>query len=308
MRINSTQERLLLLGRILDGSLTSLGIALILTVLVRLLNISDETLSIPQVCQGLLGLILFLYGINRKITLYLSKFKENTSQKKLKIIIGFFPFICFTLFLMYRIQLKDIKAYSRLVEEGSLVEWFSFLFLLLAAILFLITGSKEYNKFVSKFVLAIGGLTFFLAMEEVSWGQMIFNWQSPEFFVQSNAQQETNIHNLIFISGEPNTLIISLILSLLTILCLLGWHFRSREKIRLNSISDVIFPPLFLIGYFILGALVYFGLILKMRGIEVPILIPSDQELIECFFALGLLLHSCRIYITWGYNLSSKAK
>jgi hypothetical protein len=32
-------------------------------------------------------------------------------------------------------------------------------------------------------------------MEEVSWGQQIFNWAAPEFFEKYNTQRETNLHN-----------------------------------------------------------------------------------------------------------------
>ena len=121
-----------------------------------------------------------------------------------------------------------------------------------------------------------------------------------------NNQGETNIHNIIFISGEPNTLLVALVLFSLSIFCLLNWLLGVKNKIKPNTIADVIFPPLFLIGYISVGALVYFALVLQIRGIEIPILIPRDQEIIECFFALGVLLHSCRIYLRWGHNLPSK--
>ena len=35
-----------------------------------------------------------------------------------------------------------------------------------------------------------------IAMEEISWGQMVFNWQSPDWFMGSNSQQETSLHNI----------------------------------------------------------------------------------------------------------------
>ena len=46
------------------------------------------------------------------------------------------------------------------------------------------------------------GLLFFLgAGEEVSWGQRIFGWQTPEELAQVNVQQETNLHTLAFMRG-----------------------------------------------------------------------------------------------------------
>lgn len=36
---------------------------------------------------------------------------------------------------------------------------------------------------------------FYVAGEEVSWGQHIWNWSTPEYWAQVNDQQETNLHN-----------------------------------------------------------------------------------------------------------------
>jgi hypothetical protein len=40
-------------------------------------------------------------------------------------------------------------------------------------------------------------LAFFAAMEEISWGQHIFHFQSSDYFAQHNIQKETNLHNFI---------------------------------------------------------------------------------------------------------------
>ena len=36
---------------------------------------------------------------------------------------------------------------------------------------------------------------FYVAGEEVSWGQHIWNWTTPEYWSEVNDQQETNLHN-----------------------------------------------------------------------------------------------------------------
>lgn len=40
-------------------------------------------------------------------------------------------------------------------------------------------------------------LCFFVAGEEISWGQWIFHWQTPEALAAVNLQHETNLHNLV---------------------------------------------------------------------------------------------------------------
>lgn len=44
--------------------------------------------------------------------------------------------------------------------------------------------------------LALALFFFFIAGEEISWGQRIFNIATPESIAEVNAQQETNLHNL----------------------------------------------------------------------------------------------------------------
>lgn len=43
--------------------------------------------------------------------------------------------------------------------------------------------------------IALVGL--FGAGEEISWGQRIIGWQSPEYFLEHNKQEETGLHNLV---------------------------------------------------------------------------------------------------------------
>ena len=49
----------------------------------------------------------------------------------------------------------------------------------------------------------IGLVGFFGAGEEISWGQRIFGWGTPEFFMEHNKQEETGLHNLMLeVNGE----------------------------------------------------------------------------------------------------------
>ncbi len=75
--------------------------------------------------------------------------------------------------------------------EDSLLEWGTFGAAMLASILFLISGILR-TRFA--YLLFIAWLIF--ALEEISWGQRLFNIESPSFFGKYNYQQETNIHNL----------------------------------------------------------------------------------------------------------------
>ena len=53
--------------------------------------------------------------------------------------------------------------------------------------------------------LLLALLFFFGGGEEISWGQRIFGWDTPQAFEQANVQRETNIHNLnIFSRNDAN--------------------------------------------------------------------------------------------------------
>jgi cell division protein FtsL len=43
----------------------------------------------------------------------------------------------------------------------------------------------------------LGAAFLFFAMEEISWGQRIFEWNTPQMWKRLNIQRETNMHNLL---------------------------------------------------------------------------------------------------------------
>ena len=51
-------------------------------------------------------------------------------------------------------------------------------------------------------IVALG--SFFVAAEELSWGQWIFKWESPESIAVINEQRETNFHNVFGLSKIIN--------------------------------------------------------------------------------------------------------
>ncbi len=100
---------------------------------------------------------------------------------------------------------------SYLWKESGFVENLQSLFLIFS-IFFLISASKKIKKqktIIYYFILIqYVGLIYFLG-EEISWGQHIFNWQSPEIFNKLNNQNETNIHNISNLFNElPRSLVL----------------------------------------------------------------------------------------------------
>lgn len=107
-------------------------------------------------------------------------------------------------------------AASMEAEDGW-VESFGALFFFIAAVLFGLAywrsgGSHTANSYLKGrrnwMFIPLFLLCFLAAGEEISWGQRIVGWETPEAIKQINAQEETNLHNLTWfqVQNEDGTL------------------------------------------------------------------------------------------------------
>lgn len=116
--------------------------------------------------------------------------------------------------------------------EESLVEYTTVLFLSASCILLIYRFIKLYkykNIYWKLGTLSLSFLFFFAAGEEISWGQHLFSIKPSNFFLQNNAQKETNFHNLILYKTNLNKLIFSQILTGILILYLLILPFLIQK-------------------------------------------------------------------------------
>jgi hypothetical protein len=98
-----------------------------------------------------------------------------------------------SMLLFYSIPLvlnKELVA--TLGVEDAIIENLTALFLLLASVVFLILLIRTKHLIYLVFFLVF----FFGGAEEISWGQRIFNYETPESIEERNVQREFNIHNL----------------------------------------------------------------------------------------------------------------
>ena len=100
-------------------------------------------------------------------------------------------------------------------EEDGLVENLTALGLFAAAIVVIVKlwrarGESGFRTFCH---VLFALMLIFGAGEEISWGQRIFNIESSEFFLEHNAQGETNLHNMVIGDTKINKLIFGQILT-----------------------------------------------------------------------------------------------
>jgi len=83
--------------------------------------------------------------------------------------------------------------------EDRLIEWLTCIGFFCASLICL-SVIQKYKAFMNRwilFYLAGFALFFFVwAGEEISWGQRILGFQTPEILLEHNQQEEFNIHNL----------------------------------------------------------------------------------------------------------------
>ena len=102
-------------------------------------------------------------------------------------------FLFLSIVLLTGLHVHDVQAYGYLTAEDSWVEnGTAFLFFLTALLLLETAASRR-----PAWPYILGALAFvFAAGEEISWGQRIFLFETPDYLREINLQGEFNLHNI----------------------------------------------------------------------------------------------------------------
>jgi len=173
-------------------------------------------------------------------------------NSKVSIIIGSLMFLVLTYIPLF----SNKEILETFVNEDQIFENLTVVYFLVISVFFGIyivrfrpTIAEKKYYFIKKLVVIGFALLFFVgAGEEISWGQRIFNIQTPKALENANVQKELTIHNLEFFQGDSSTLDFS---SLQTIFSLtfafaipvIGYILK-RFKFNLDAIFPVLPLPL----------------------------------------------------------------
>ena len=121
-------------------------------------------------------------------------------------------------------------------EDGFVEYGTAFLLFCSSLLLFL----RFFKLFKNKPILwkigifLMAAVFLFGAGEEISWGQRIFSIESSEYFLENNAQGETNLHNIVVDGKKINKIIFSQLLTIVLVIYLIiaPILFRKFEAIR----------------------------------------------------------------------------
>jgi len=93
--------------------------------------------------------------------------------------------------------LADPAGFHAFAQEDRPVEWASALLLLGAAgLLALHALTRRRDRVTLVLAAGLGIALFVIGMEEISWGQRLFGFSTPESLAEMNWQSEFNLHNV----------------------------------------------------------------------------------------------------------------
>jgi hypothetical protein len=132
---------------------------------------------------------------------FLALFLTGQSQKwwsvNLSKLIIFLPI--WILFISFLVKLLPFDVFYSYAQEDGLIEYFQVLILAVIIYFSLKESFHDFslsNKKRALFFLILSLAFLFILMEEISWGQRIFGWETNYLLEEVNIQKETNLHNI----------------------------------------------------------------------------------------------------------------
>ncbi|MGK7389283.1 MAG: hypothetical protein ACNS60_03005 [Candidatus Cyclobacteriaceae bacterium M2_1C_046] len=145
-----------------------------------------------------------------------------------------FGFAVFNVFSGIIFSFTNEELFKFFVTEDGYAEYLTAFFLLTLAVIAYKRGLNISNKKIRLFYFFIAGLFFFGFGEEISWGQRIIGFGTPEPLEEINGQNEFNLHNLNINEVNLNKVIFGTFLysGVLTYFLLVPHLYKYNKKIQ----------------------------------------------------------------------------
>jgi hypothetical protein len=164
-------------------------------------------------------------------------------------IVGIVTFVAVLAFL----SKSTFRPLFRLLTgEDALLEWLQFVSIFAASVLSARLGiqlMRTGQRGMGVFYLLLAAGAFFVAGEEISWGQRIFGWSTPEALEAINHQNETNVHNIRWVQRAFGFVVLGG--GLYGTIVPLGRALLRRERSH-SAIEFLLIPPLCLVPAFLM--------------------------------------------------------
>ena len=154
--------------------------------------IAQPAIAIIRVYCAFLVLAIFIVIVTTKSVVESFRLLAKSSKlNKAGYLVTAIVISSYTFCILFSPRLRDA-----LYREDCFFENLTAVCAILSSIVMLICINKGDGRAVMAIKLILAILYFLFCMEETSWGQRIFGWNTPDSFAKLNSQHETNIHNL----------------------------------------------------------------------------------------------------------------
>ena len=101
--------------------------------------------------------------------------------------------------VIYWLNESSREAFYQAVQEDEFLEWATVWAFAVAAVVFAVAAIRQRRSGVALpwFLAGVSLFCIFVAGEEISWGQRVFGYRPPAYFLAENFQQELNVHNVV---------------------------------------------------------------------------------------------------------------
>lgn len=204
--------------------------------------------------------------------------------------------------------LDDHLHYLKFVSEDGVVENLTALFFFISGIFaFLLRKRAVYFKqeIIRKIFfwacIVISLALFLVAFEEISWGQRIFNFKTPEFLRANNRQGEINLHN-----SEAFWPFVYTAYGLIASYGLGAWiaNWLSKDILFLKK-EDEIWQRILVPGAHLFFNFAAIGLYVWLRDQHGPWKYQPWEEITELFLVIGITIHLAELFLSqkiWQKN------
>lgn len=270
----------------------SSAFGLFLTMVLRICNIyifPTFSLTLLHIhTDGLLQLSYFLF------LLFSFSLSKSYIIKNKNVFIG--SLAVFALSLMYQFSINFESAFWHLEKEDSVTEWLTvFVYLGCSYLSYQIyalfkniskTNKNDLTAKLISWIFLIAMIAFlFIAGEEISWGQRIIGFSTPEEIAQNNTQFEFNVHN-----NKTVFRYVYLAYGGLALYCSVAWIvfevLKRFSKAKSLEKLEVFVPPKHLLMFF--PPMIFYVYIRKTMG---DVILDRWEEFVEFLLAVGILLY-----------------
>jgi hypothetical protein len=270
------------IGRFIKGKASSslLLIVVGLMIAASLLAVA-ESMTPPNVVYSITRLHplrLIIAAIFSGLVFFINQ-SDGWWKKHQNAFILMIPFAFF--YVLYLISLLPFNIFKEIVKEDKIIEYLQFFVLFIGSVMsvvlsWLIRNSK--NRLLTAFFIASAIGFFFVAGDEISWGQRLLGIETPESIKAVNRQEETTFHNLHIIEW-------AVIYAYIALSFFGSFAYLLASPISKLSPLKRYLPNKHLIGYFILPLIFFAAQRFIKNGIW-----HSWSEVVELYLYAGLVL------------------